>query len=96
MTSDSTLKDIVNILLDLINPLLLLLAGLSLLIFFKGLVTFIFNSGDVKANAEGKQLMKWGIIALFVMLSFWGIIAFFSESFGFGGVGFPLLPGGIR
>ncbi|MHB1330393.1 MAG: hypothetical protein ACYCY6_00260 [Minisyncoccota bacterium] len=96
MTGNSTLKDIVNILLDLINPLLLVLAGLSLLVFFKGLVTFIFNSGDVKANAEGKELMKWGIIALFVMVSLWGILAFLSGSFGFGGVGFPLLPGGIR
>lgn len=34
----------------------------------------IRGSGDEKVIEEGKNLMKWGILALFVMVSFIGII----------------------
>jgi len=92
MTPPTDLKSLVNIFLGIINPLLLVLAGLSLLVFFKGLASFIFHAGDAKGNEEGKNLMKWGLIALFVMVSLLAIIGFLSESFGFGQVLLPLLP----
>ena len=93
MTPPSTLRELVDIILNIINPLLLVIAGLSLLAFFKGLISFIFHAGDAKGNDEGKSLMKWGLIALFVMVTLWGILSFFSNSFGFGPrVILPLLP----
>lgn len=93
MTPPSNFKDLVSLFINIINPILLLLAGFSLLVFFWGLASFIFKSGDTKAIADGKELMKWGLIALFVMVSLWGIINFFYGSFGFSGVlGIPLLP----
>ena len=39
------------------------------------------NSGEGKAE-EGKNIMKWGLIALFVMISVWGIIGFFQRALG--------------
>lgn len=82
----------VNIFLGLINPILVLLVALSILVFFWGIVKFIFNSGDEGALEEGKNLMKWGLIGLFVMLSVMGIIAILGSSFGFQIGGIPLLP----
>lgn len=89
------LSAFVNLLLGIINPLLFLLVGLSLLVFFKGLVTFISNSGDAGSHEEGKKLMIWGVVALFVMVSFLGILQLFYSDLGFGAVkpfGLPLLP----
>jgi hypothetical protein len=72
--------------------LLPVVAGMTLLVFFWGLAKFIARvGGDVKAVEEGKNLMIWGIVGLFVMISIWGILAFMSDQFGFGHV-FPLLP----
>lgn len=92
MTPPQNLKQLINIFLGIINPLLLLLAGLSLLVFLWGLTSFIFKSGDEKALVEGKALMKWGLIALFVMLSLMGIITLLGTTFGLQISGIPLLP----
>lgn len=70
-------------LLPLIDVALPVLVALTLLVFFKGLVAFIAKSGDAKSHAEGKNLMVWGLIGLFVMVSVFGILKFFSNDFGF-------------
>lgn len=88
----TTLREVVNVFLGLINPLIILLAGLSLLYFFKGLVVFIFRAGDEKALEEGKNTMKWGLISLFVMVSLLGILELLATSLGFTGFGLPLIP----
>ncbi|MEK7176895.1 MAG: hypothetical protein AAB719_01160 [Patescibacteria group bacterium] len=66
----------------LINPLIAILVGVALLVFFWGLVKFVFRLGGdgEKAVDDGKRLMKWGLIALFVMVSVWGIIEFFQDA----------------
>lgn len=61
---------------SLINRLTVIVAGIALLVFFWGLVKFIGKAGDEAALAEGRRLMIWGIIALFVMVSVWGLILF--------------------
>ena len=43
-------------------------------VFFWGIVLFILNTDDDKKRAEGKQWMMWGVIALFVMVTLWGIV----------------------
>ena len=86
-------RDIVNIFVDLVNPLLVVIAGLALLAFIKGLTVFIAKSGDTKTHAEGRSLMIWGLIALFVMVSFWGLIQIVYGDLGFKrSLGFPTLP----
>ncbi|MEK7175868.1 MAG: hypothetical protein AAB695_00645 [Patescibacteria group bacterium] len=63
----------------LARQLVLVVAGIALLFFFWGLAQFIFKvRGDEKAVDQGKALMKWGLIAFFVMLSVWGIVRFFQ------------------
>ncbi len=76
-------SQLVGIFKDLIYATMPVLAGLSLLVFIWGLVKFIMKAGDAKSHEEGIALMKWGLIALFVMLSFSAIIAFFYGDFGF-------------
>lgn len=60
---------------NLVERLIIVVAGLGLLAFMWGLARFIFAvGGDPKAVDNGKVLMKWGLVALFVMVSVWGII----------------------
>lgn len=55
-----------------------LLMTAAFLFFFYGVVVFILGrvsgKGDLKELEKGKQFMLWGLIALFVMVSVWGII----------------------
>lgn len=48
--------------------------GLGVLYFFWGMGQFILHAGDQKTREDGKNKMIWGVIALFVMFSIWGIV----------------------
>ena len=84
---------LVNIFIELSLLAIPVVAGIALLAFIWGLIKFISRvGGDEKAVTEGQKLMIWGLIALFVMMSVWGILRFFSTSIGFQGFGLPFLP----
>jgi len=56
---------------------------LALLLFFWGIAKYIWSEGTEKA--QGKQIMIWGVVALFVMSSIWGIVYFIGDELGLGG-----------
>ena len=51
--------------------------SLCLLYFFWGVAKYIWSAGSEKD--EGKSIMLWGIVGLFVAFSIWGIIIFVRE-----------------
>lgn len=65
----------------LINQATPIVVALALLGFFWGLAIYIFNAGDEKKKVEGRNIMIWGILALFVMLSVFGIIGALQATF---------------
>jgi len=68
---------------SLINLLLGVVFGLAVLFFFWGIAQFILNdSGNEKTRAEGKTKIVWGIIALFIMVSIYGILAMIGGLLG--------------
>jgi len=90
----SDFKELVWVFIDMIFSLLPIFGSLALLVFIWGLAKFIFKAGDEKAVEEGKNLIKWGLVALFVLVSLISIIYFFYGDLGFTGeFGYPLLPG---
>ncbi len=91
-TDPRTFGDIVDMFLDLVLLIIPIIASLALLAFFWGLVKFISNAGDEKAIGDGKSLMKWGLVALFVMVSIWGILRLAYGELGFTQFGIPFLP----
>ena len=80
----STLASVVQTLISFINLLVGVLATLAIVIFFWGLVRYIYRSDDEHALAEGRQTILWSLIALFVLFSLWGILAVLNIAF-FGG-----------
>jgi len=51
--------------------------ALATVVFFWGLVKFIWSPGE---KNQGKNIMIWGIVGLFVMFTIWGIISFMQTS----------------
>jgi TRAP-type C4-dicarboxylate transport system permease small subunit len=64
-----------------LDPLIGLLLTLAIVVFFWGMVKYIRSLGE-KEKKEGKDLMVWGIIALFVMVSVWGIVRLIANTIG--------------
>jgi hypothetical protein len=77
--SVNSLLDSAGLILNRLIPLLILLA---LVVFFWGLVQYILNPGEGHAN--GKTKMIAGLLALFIMVSVWGIIKVAQNTLGIG------------
>ncbi len=60
-----------------------LIVVLSITVFLWGVTVFLMNTSDTKKRDEGKKFMIWGIVALFVIVSYWGIVRLFSDTLGF-------------
>lgn len=72
---------------SIVKALITLFSTLALAAFFFGIVRFIFGLRDGKEQVitEGKKFMGWGLAALFVMFSVFGIITWGQGIFGIQG-----------
>ena len=61
-----------------------LIFTLAFLFFLWGMTMYIRGSDDVKKREESKKFIYWGIIALTVMISVWGIVKIINTTLGFG------------
>lgn len=58
--------------------------ALILLVFLWGIAKFVLSVGE-EGKTEGKELLMWGTIALFIASSVWGISAYLREVIGVDG-----------
>ena len=77
-------------------PLVGVLLTLALVMFFWGMIKYIKSLGSEKDKRDGKDLMIWGIIALAVMVSVWGLVNIVISTIGLDNETVPkaiILPG---
>lgn len=67
---------------SLLNTAVAVLLVAAVAVFFLGLIGFIFSAGNDEGRKKGIQRMIWGIIALFVFASIWGLVAFLQNTIG--------------
>ena len=82
IASAQTVVTIVGTIGALIVTVTPVIVALALLYFFWGLAKYILAAGDETAQGEGKRIMIWGIIALFVIVSVWGLVQVLNTTFG--------------
>ena len=83
LTSFAALGNISSLVTDIgniVNQIIPILFAIALLGFFYGLVMYIFGKEDNKDQA--KKTMIWGVVALFVMASVWGLVRFIGTAVG--------------
>jgi hypothetical protein len=75
----NTFQDFIKAFGGLIKTSLYIVAALALLVFFWGILKYVFMSGSEPEKEKAKGVMVWGLVALFVMVSVWGIVYFFQH-----------------
>lgn len=84
------IQDIILFIDDYLVPLVFALAFIS---FLWGIFNFFIAGGaDEEKREKGKQLMVWGFVGFFVMVSVWGIVNLLVGTFGFNTQTRPALP----
>jgi len=76
-----TFLDTLNLVNTVLGALIPIAISLALVVFFFGLVKYIFKLGNEDQQKEAMRLMIWGVIAIFVMVSIWGIIGLLQNTF---------------
>ncbi|HEY4504250.1 MAG TPA: pilin [Candidatus Paceibacterota bacterium] len=88
------LQKLIEELGNIVGSLIPIFVGLALLYFIWNVISLI-RSEDEGKREEAKKGMWWGIVALFVIVSIWGITRFIREILGVGGdsnISYPHLP----
>ena len=71
---------LLNSVKNLVNLALPIVVSIALLVFFWGLVQHLAKSGDKNAAEGARNTMIWGVVALFVMVSVWGLTRFVGSA----------------
>lgn len=79
IASAQTIQGVLNTFGAIINILVVLAIGVAILVFFYGLIMYLVKAGDEKA--KGLQLMLYGVVAIFVMVSIWGLVRLLGNTF---------------
>lgn len=75
------LRGLITLAGDLLNMVIPVLIAAALVVFFIGLVKYVWNnSGEDSQSA--KNIMIAGLVSLFVMVSVWGIIRLAQNTLG--------------
>lgn len=80
LASAQTLLNTLALVSQFLNSLIYLFITLAIVVFFWGLIRYLF-AGGAELKADGLTTMMYGIIAIFVMVSIWGIIRLLQSTF---------------
>jgi uncharacterized protein YhhL (DUF1145 family) len=84
MAFAATLTDTLNTVNQLVGLATPIVVALALIYFFYGLGMLILDSSDDAKRKKAISIMIYGIIALFVMVSIWGIVTVLQNTFDVG------------
>lgn len=63
-----------KVVVEIVNPIILLLAASAFVVFLWGVFEFIAHAGDEGKRSEGKRAIFWGLIGLVIIFGAYGII----------------------
>jgi len=91
----STLNDIESAALNILNLVVPLFIAAAVVVFLWSVLKYI-NSGDnAETREQAKSLMIYGVIAIFVMVSVWGLVGVLRNMFTLNGNVLPVDPNSI-
>ncbi len=77
------LGDVLAWILNIVNVYFIpLLVSLALLAFFWRNIVALAKKDELVSKAETKWYIFWGIIAIFVMVSVWGLVGILADALG--------------
>lgn len=87
INKNSSLKGVLCYFTQLINDSVIpFMFAVATVFFIWGAIKFFILEADEEAKRDqGKQFMIWGVVALAVMLSVWGLVALITSTFGVDG-----------
>lgn len=91
--AQNSVEGIFEIIIRIINVYVIpLIIGLAVVWFLIGVFKYVMSAGDEDAQTSGRSMMINGIIAIFVMVSVWGLVNLLGGTFRLGNSQGPAQP----
>ena len=71
-----------KVVVQIVNPIILLLAACAFIVFLWGVFEFIAHAGDEVKRTEGRKAIFWGLVGLVIIFGAYGIINLVLGTFG--------------
>lgn len=71
-----------NIITQIINPVIMLLAAAAFILFLYEVYTLIKNAGDNTHRADAQRGILWSLIGLVIIFGVFGILNIVTSTFG--------------
>lgn len=65
---------------DIANYVIPFLIGVAFVVIIWGIFRYVRSAGDAEQVVKGRMYIIYGVLALFMMLSFWGFVMIISNS----------------
>ncbi len=66
---------------NILNLIIPFLVGLAVFIIIYGILGYISQAADEERRAEARNFILWGVVAVFIMLSVWGLVTILINTF---------------
>lgn len=73
--------DIFSLVEDILGKLAPMLIAIAVIVLLVAIINYIRAGEDEEKRGKAKNMMIYGIIGLFVMVSLWGLVAILSGTF---------------
>ena len=85
-TTINNVSDLGTFIINTINNIVVpVLFAIAFIVFLWGAFdTFILGANSEEVKERGKNLMLWGLIGFFVMVSIWGLVNLLTGTLSFG------------
>jgi hypothetical protein len=80
----NNLFNIIPLFQGILNMAVPILIALAVVVFLWGVLKYVIAKEETQKK-EGKNIMIWGIVGIFVMVSVWGLVAMLQNTFGIRG-----------
>ena len=78
--NDLNFATISNTFSDVANAVIPFLIGVAFVAVIWGIFKYVMSAGDAEKVAQGRMMIIYSILALFLMLSFWGFVTIISKT----------------
>jgi phosphate starvation-inducible membrane PsiE len=89
----TTFQNIISTATQIVTALVPLLIAVGVVVFIIGVVKYISAGADAGKRTEGRNMMIYGVIGLFVMLGFWGLVNLLASTLNLDTATVPQAPG---
>lgn len=82
MAAAADLRSILLTVRDLVNTIIPLFMVVAVAVFLWGIIRYITSAGDEEKQKAARGYIIYGLIGIFVMVAFWGIITILTNTLG--------------